>query len=1606
MTPSSTDGLPPPLCPVRDDVPKRVPWNSTPSINRLPTKLLLRIFAACCQPTSFVKEDPRRTHLRRTVLLLVCRRWRDFIESTPTLWTFVSPHTPPHLYDLLLSRATGAGLDFSFNHEYRSDWPSSSPLSPVYTSLDLPDGEDDQTIRNGEDSDGEREDGHSEHARWIDIHFNWTEVAGAVIAAQSKRTRSLALVDTIGSLRYTSPFFEALFQDRTWPILTDLSVPFTYVHDHGSPARNAEFLSLTPARFPRLQHLTLDMVLPIEPTLFPQLKTLNLTGPTVHWPPVEDFLLCLSQSPRLEELFIRRKRPGGFQDGPAARHYPPPAPTSTLQLPLTLPRLRSLGLGAARHEEVMLLLQAFPFARADLNVTGLFNEDWRHPPANVDLGRCLSIIDAFFPERGETTPIPFPRSVQRLSVCANQYEATIKGLADDDPPTTLFEWSASSTRESLDGAPPSHYDLTCSINDVITLFRGSPLRRIRFSSDDVGPADGQWHRLFAAFPTLEHLEVVGDGTPIGLLHALTPTPSLSNVADSGPCRALRELSCFVRPPPETTEAIFLTMIECLRARARHGMHPLRQVGVHVPMSSYADPEERFQFAVEPYLEELRELVEGEVDFGRSGYMESIGYKRRTPPNPGATHSSPSSKTLGQKAGATRHTALIEEQPLAATRTCLPARLAGLAVARHEHARVDGVLSCSFVVAVVVANVRAPPASKKQPDQSPKPALLRVEADDIFVRLPHGSTFEPSSRPAYAFEDEAELQAVLDFIRVDVRCALRSPPVSCTASGIPAKRNYDVTVSTDDEGEDDEKDGGDSDVPPRRAPCQEKPVCPVAEQCRLRHRGRRFRRGVKSPNARPSPLYMSLASVRRTSGTPRSSDEVPEALVVVVPQGFSPSPLAPEINNSSAFFHLDPRITPSSTDGLPPPLCPVHDDVPKRVPEMEEGEAAQGEKPKAWALQVARGDERCAAWNSTPSINRLPTELLLHIFAACCQPTSFAKEDPRRTHLRRTVLLLVCRRWRDFIESTPTLWTFVSPHTPPHLYDLLLSRAGGAGLDFSFKYDERSDWRSSSPLYPDYTSLDLHNGVRSDGDEDGDSPIWPQAMSPEYSPQPASFDLPDGETDQTISDGEDGDGEDGDGEDGDGDGDGDGEKGDGHSEQGWIVRFSWSEVAGAAIAAQSNRTRSLALVNTAPLCTFPFFKALFQDKTWPILMELSVEFTDMEEDTSPARHAEFLSLTPALFPRLQHLTLNMVLPIEPTLFPRLKTLNLIGPTAHWPPLEDFLVCLSQSPQLETLRIRQEFNMSRDGPAARHYPPPAPTSTLQLPLRLPRLRSLSLGAVRHEEVMLLLQAFPLARADLDVTGLFNKDWRQPPAHVDPGRCLSIVDAFFPDRGETMPIPFPRSMQRLFVYACSTSASIRGLADDDPPTPLFQWSASLVPPHTVRTPHSRYDLPCGINDIVTLFRGSPLRRVQFYTFDSPAVADGQWHRLFAAFPTLEHLELHGNEESIDLFHALTPAPSPSNIADGGPGHALRELSCDISNSPVPGATEAIYRTLVECLRARERRGMHPLRQVNIYVWTSSEDRAGEGVQFEVERYLEELRELVEVGVEVGSRYPLYYD
>ncbi|KAG8853687.1 hypothetical protein FRC20_001170 [Serendipita sp. 405] len=96
------------------------------------------------------------------------------------------------------------------------------------------------------------------------------------------------------------------------------------------------------------------------------------------------------------------------------------------------------------------------------------------------------------------------------------------------------------------------------------------------------------------------------------------------------------------------------------------------------------------------------------------------------------------------------------------------------------------------------------------------------------------------------------------------------------------------------------------------------------------------------------------------------------------------------------------------------------------------------------------------------INDLPDELLVDIF----------KLHIRSEHVRRNaVLILVCRRWRNLVDSVPSLWNWVqaTPHsslrnldTCKKMVDHCLERSGKMPLDLTL--DFRLLWDAKN--YPD------------------------------------------------------------------------------------------------------------------------------------------------------------------------------------------------------------------------------------------------------------------------------------------------------------------------------------------------------------------------------------------------------------------------------------------------------------------------------------------------------------------------------------------------------------
>ncbi|KAH9940006.1 uncharacterized protein BXZ73DRAFT_75637 [Epithele typhae] len=547
-------------------------WNSTlPIQTRLPIELLLRVFAACFQPARPVDDDPKRTHRRRKVLLLVCRAWRDLIESAPDLWTFITTHMPRRLYELVLSRCKHATLDISFDRE--SEWLFGGvPLSPDLAPLILPEEDVPKTVM-----------------------------------MKTRGARRVMANGALYSRTYSMSFLQALFCDRTWPALQALCI-----FDAGAVK---DILCVTSNFFPNLQHLQLEGVMfPTEPTMFPRFRSLDLSGARTRRLPLEDLLICLSSAHYLEKLSLN-------VDGPIISNSREVAHPPQLRLPLELPHLSSLGIGSNSNDEMVLLLHAFPLIRSPTALDFLYisNDDWRQPPPNTNSGRGPSIVDAFFPTRApDTTPIPIPPSVRNLYI---YLPMEITGFSTTDrysgkpEKVRLFTWRAEPFDDHVDEEGPQNlYGLSNAIDDVLILFRHIPLTQLTFiAHGPLHPADNRWDELFRAFPALEYLYVVGDGTPIAFLRALIPS-SVDGDSPS-PCTALESLTYMVNPSNvEDTKATFEATIDCLRARAIRGMHPLRELHIHVELPKRRGKKWKTLVDVEPYLAQLREMVSGGFEF--------------------------------------------------------------------------------------------------------------------------------------------------------------------------------------------------------------------------------------------------------------------------------------------------------------------------------------------------------------------------------------------------------------------------------------------------------------------------------------------------------------------------------------------------------------------------------------------------------------------------------------------------------------------------------------------------------------------------------------------------------------------------------------------------------------------------------------------------------------------------------------------------------------------------------------------------------------------------------------------------------------------------------
>ncbi|KAJ8495128.1 hypothetical protein ONZ45_g12985 [Pleurotus djamor] len=70
---------------------------------------------------------------------------------------------------------------------------------------------------------------------------------------------------------------------------------------------------------------------------------------------------------------------------------------------------------------------------------------------------------------------------------------------------------------------------------------------------------------------------------------------------------------------------------------------------------------------------------------------------------------------------------------------------------------------------------------------------------------------------------------------------------------------------------------------------------------------------------------------------------------------------------------------------------------------------------------------CTRRNTHAAISKLPTEILSTIFIACTSPhTPHTPYDRECFVPTREAVMGVCSRWKEVVESTPRMWSFISP----------------------------------------------------------------------------------------------------------------------------------------------------------------------------------------------------------------------------------------------------------------------------------------------------------------------------------------------------------------------------------------------------------------------------------------------------------------------------------------------------------------------------------------------------------------------------------------------------
>ncbi|KAH9915573.1 uncharacterized protein BXZ73DRAFT_106122 [Epithele typhae] len=544
-------------------------WNSSLPINRLPHELLVLIFSAfSCEATT--KDAKWMFFHWRATMMLVCREWYNLLTSTPTLWSllYVTPTHPPHFISTLFSRSAHTPLDVHF--------VDSEDPAMAYSSKNLS----------------------------LD--------AVRPVADAQNRIRTL-VVPRHGGL--VSAAFELLFRETTWPALECLRIFFARIHTPRDYVMDV--LRLTPERFPKLKELSFTgIIIPIEPSAYPRLTKLALLGSGDEMPPFQDFVALLSTARSLTTLTVYKIDLGEVTSPETVALQP--------LLPFTLPNLRHLSLHSNRLDDFSTLLR---FLRLDPSTDLRFHpmnweriyDDEDEEEEEEDVQR--SIVDVFFPpdddavDDADALPLPIARVLRSIELNVQggcpmlfAWRAPIPG--PDDP---AFALSADTSR-----AQHSDYGLPEALCDLVTLFKGAPLARLKITGALTEVEAGTWGEVFRAFPDLKLLDLRGSGDASAVFAALA-APAAGEPEENGEPEASVAGRGFACPDlrrvtlgqvddlkwPERSKQLFGAMVGALSARAQAQV-PLESLVLHL---SEPFPHVRGGWSAKLFLQKLRRVVE-------------------------------------------------------------------------------------------------------------------------------------------------------------------------------------------------------------------------------------------------------------------------------------------------------------------------------------------------------------------------------------------------------------------------------------------------------------------------------------------------------------------------------------------------------------------------------------------------------------------------------------------------------------------------------------------------------------------------------------------------------------------------------------------------------------------------------------------------------------------------------------------------------------------------------------------------------------------------------------------------------------------------------------